>query len=527
MTKAAEGQDIKTSQLDRHITELAWKYLPLARETLAEAIRIPADYIDKPVSEGGDPRCGLSNHELPRITYLRQQIVRLGAVSSAEDVDFDGFGNLAWTVEDKDDPTPKDKKKVVYFDGHTDTVNALRSAWKEKVVGADCYNGLVDQKLINRDFLESQLGYLPPESEYKHCIFGRGSADQLAGVIGQIFATKIMLELRSEGALHGVIVRAYGTVAEEDNDGGGPMYVVRKELPGAKPEFIPDAVIFTEGTGCSELGALGIYRGQRGRMQIEVDVIGKSCHGSMPWMGVNPLEFGSRIISEANDRYQHHIGFKEDSFLGGGTRVASDCHLATPSDCAVPERFTFRFDRRLTAGESPEDALADIESLSSVASARAAKCVVNISVPRYSEPTWKGTKPDNSQIYLSWVTPEEHPVIQAAVDAYLRVVTPAIPPLQGERPKWAAPREPRVARWIFSTDGVGFPIPETDNTISVPQEKQWVKTGAYKHPPMLGFGAGYEQNTHKIGEYVDEREVAHSIALYARFPSLLAARAGL
>lgn len=70
-----------------------------------------------------------------------------------------------------------------------------------------------------------------------------------------------MLELRSEGALHGVIVRAYGTVAEEDNDGGGPMYVVRKELPGAKPEFIPDAVIFTEGTGCSELGALGIYRG--------------------------------------------------------------------------------------------------------------------------------------------------------------------------------------------------------------------------------------------------------------------------
>lgn len=92
-------------------------------------------------------------------------------------MDFDGFGNLAWTVEDKDDPTPKDKKKVVYFDGHTDTVNALRSAWKEKVVGADCYNGLVDQKLINRDFLESQLGYLPPESEYKHCIFGRGSAD--------------------------------------------------------------------------------------------------------------------------------------------------------------------------------------------------------------------------------------------------------------------------------------------------------------------------------------------------------------
>jgi len=256
-------------------------------------------------------------------------------------------------------------------------------------------------------------------------------------------------------------------------------------------------------------------------MQIEVDIIGKSCHGSMPWMGVNPLEYGSRIVAEARDRYEKGIGFKDDAFLGKGTRVASDARLATPSDCAVPERFTFRFDRRITAGESPEDAVKDIDSFESVKIAREAGCNVTVKVPRYTEPSWKGTHPDNDQIYMSWVTPPEHPAIKAAVDSYKRVITPALPADHKEE-KWSIKKEPRVARWIFSTDGVGFPVHKTDTTIKVPEYKKWVMTGDYKHPAMFGIGPGYEQNTHKIGEWVDEREVQHVIAFYARFPSLFA-----
>jgi hypothetical protein len=36
---------------------------------------------------------------------------------------------------------------------------------------------------------------------------------------------------------------------------------------------------------------------------------------------------------------------------------------------------------------------------------------------------------------------------------------------------------------------------------------------------MFGIGAGVEQNTHRIGEYVDLREVQHAVAVLARFPS--------
>jgi len=207
--------------LDARIAELAKKYLPIAAEILKEAIRIPADYVD-----GKDPMCGTSNHEEPRIKYLREAIIKYKAVEKEEDVYFDDFGSLYWTVSDPSDGIPLDKKKVVYFDGHTDTVNALRAEWPKRVgEGLDSYNGLLDINKANIENLKKELGYIPPKEEWDNLIFGRGSADQLAGVISEILATKIMLELRPEGALKGVIIRAYGTIAEEDNDGGSPMYI--------------------------------------------------------------------------------------------------------------------------------------------------------------------------------------------------------------------------------------------------------------------------------------------------------------
>ncbi len=369
--------------------------------------------------------------------------------------------------------------------------------------------------------LRSELGYLPPDDEWQHLVFGRGTADQLAGVVSQIIATKILLELAPEGALCGSVVRSYATVAEEDNDGGGPRYVTSKVLPGASPNLVPDVVILTEGTGDSDKGALGIYRGQRGRMQIEVTVIGRSCHGSMPHLGLNPLEHGAAILAEAA-RQAVSAGFADHEFLGRGTRTASWAMLDTPSDCAVPERFTFRFDRRLTIGETPEGAVAEIAGLDAVRTARDAGLTVEVAVPVYERPTWTGFVAANPQFYPGWVTPADHPAIRAAVETYRRVVTPHVTEPEGGATAGAQRSEPRVDRWVFSTDGVGFPVSSDNVTIDEPESKMWVTSGPMKHPAMFGIGAGIEQNTHRIGENVDARELEHAIAVLARFPSVFA-----
>jgi putative selenium metabolism hydrolase len=503
-----------SKSLDERVRELAARDRGLAAKILAESIRIPADHVAE------DPSCGLSNHEGPRLEYMKKTLWEIGAIRKEEDAFFDTYGNLVWEVYDPNDGIAAEDKRVIYFDGHTDTVKALRDQWTAKIgPGVDAYEGRRDGAM-DPEFLKRELGHMPAEGEWDdHLLFGRGAADQLGGVVAQIVSSRILMELADEGSLKGVIIRSYATTAEEDNDGGGPKYLMEQELPGAGAEKVPDVVILTEGTGDAQKGALGIYRGQRGRMQIQVTVTGRSCHGSMPWEGLNPLEFGAAIVVEAANAYDKREGFLDDPFLGHGTRTASWAHLDSPSDCAVPDKFTFRFDRRLTVGESPEQAVLDVENLPAVGRALEAGLKVTVEVPQYNEPTWRGYIPGNPQIYPGWATPEAHPAVQTAVDTYNRVVAPDIDAggTAGQRRT-----EPRVDRWIFSTDGVGFPVPSNDDRIKVSARKDWVDNGTVKHPPMFGFGPGIEQNTHKIGECLDLRELEKAIAFLARFPSLYA-----
>jgi putative selenium metabolism hydrolase len=527
---AAGVRALSVATLDAKIAAMSQELLPLARSFLEEAIRIPADYVDYQEGEpaelathGTDPACGLSNHEGPRLEHLKEMLIEHKCVEKPEDAFIDPFGNLVWTVQDENDGVPAAEKRVVFMDGHSDTVKALRSQWTDTLgEGVDAYNGLLDADKVDMDAIRGELGWMLPKEEWEHAVFGRGAADQLAGVVSQMVSTKIMLALKDEGALKGVIVRSYATVQEEDNDGGACMYLVRKELPGAGPEMVPDVVLLTEGTGDSAEGSLGIYRGQRGRMQIEVEVVGRSCHGSMPSEGLNPVEYGAKIIVEAREQADAGETFLDDAFLSAGTRTLSEGVVDSPSDCAVPSKFTFRFDRRITAGEAPSAAVAAIANLPAVEAARAAGLKVDVRVPVYNGTTHTGYVPDNDQIYIGWLTPEEHPAIQCAIDTYKRVVTPNIPAdlvEEGGRVR----REPRVSRWIFSTDGVGYPIAKDDDSINH-EGKRWVVDAASKYPAMFGIGAGLEHHCHKLGEYIDARDMRHAISFMARFPSLLYAR---
>lgn len=121
----------------------------------------------------------------------------------------DAAGNLVWYAEDELDKSTT--KKVIYFDGHSDTVAPLPDKWS-KIGGVDVWKGLIDAKKINRDVLKQNLGWVPKESEYENCIWGRGTADQLAGVISQMMATKVCLELVAEGALKNAKIVSIATI---------------------------------------------------------------------------------------------------------------------------------------------------------------------------------------------------------------------------------------------------------------------------------------------------------------------------
>src|ERR1039458_6238635 len=84
-----------------------------------------------------------------------------------------------------------------------------------------------------------------------------------------------------------------GTVMEEDCDGLCWQYILDED--GIRPEL----VVITEPTN------LNIYRGHRGRMEIRVEVKGRSCHGSAPERGDNAIYKIARIaleIEKLNER---------------------------------------------------------------------------------------------------------------------------------------------------------------------------------------------------------------------------------
>ncbi len=128
---------------------------------------------------------------------------------------------------------PREQKRVIYLDGHVDTVKPLREQWLANTGGLHPHHGLVDAAKLKRDWLRQELGWLPPDDEWNQLIFGRGSADQLGGVLSQIMGSRILVEL-------------------ERRRPAAPVYMLRGR-PGKLAKrwnlLVPEALIQEEWTG--------------------------------------------------------------------------------------------------------------------------------------------------------------------------------------------------------------------------------------------------------------------------------------
>lgn len=328
--------------------------------------------------------------------------------------------------------------RIIAFDAHIDTVGVgNRSNWT-----FDPYEGYEDAETIG----------------------GRGASDQEGGMASMVYAGKIIKELGL--CPKDCTIVMVGTVQEEDCDGLCWQYLVREH--GLRPELVVS----------SEPTDGGIYRGQRGRMEIRVEARGVSCHGSAPERGDNAIFRMGRILADLEEL---NARLADDPFLGKGTLTVSEIFFTSPSRCAVADSCAVSIDRRLTAGEDKELALAQIRSLPSV---RAAGDRVEVSMYRYAEPSWTGLVYPTDCYFPTWVLPREHAACRAAEDAYRGLFG----------------REPRIGKWTFSTNGVAV-------------------MGMFGIP-VIGFGPGRESEAHAPDEKTWKDDLAACAALYAALPAL-------
>lgn len=393
-------------------------YLREAERHRAAAVELLAELIRTP---------SLSTDEEHVIGRLAEEMTSLGY----DEVIVDAAGSVVGRIGDG--PT-----RIVY-DSHVDTVDVgSRSEWRhdpfEPVIVPDAGGGV---------------------------IWGRGASDDKAGIASMVRGAALARDL---GLGEDVTLYVVGSVQEEHCDGLALEHVLTQVLPR------PDVVVLGEATGCD------VYRGQRGRLEALVRVKGSSCHASAPERGHNPVYGLGGIIADVETLNGR---LATDEFLGSGTIAVTKIECETPSLNAVPSTATLYVDRRLTAGESPEAALAELRQLPSVQAVNG-----EVSILDYEATAFTGTTFGMRKAFDTWTVPEGHVAVQAGVETATR----------------ALGRVPEIGRWTFSTNGVA----------------SMGKLGI----PTIGFGPGDEVHAHTAHDQCPLDDLVQAMAWYAAFPQV-------
>lgn len=366
-----------------------------------------------------------STGERPVIERARAEMERLGF----DEIKIDGLGNLLGRVGSG--------RTVIAFDGHLDTV------------------GVGDPSTWSRD---------PYRGELKDgIIYGRGAGDQEAGFAAAVYGAGIIKELGVDGDYQ---LWVTGTVMEEDCDGLCWQYILKEKV------LQPEVVVITEPT------KLGVYRGHRGRMEMEVRTQGLSCHGSAPERGINAVYKMAPIIADI-ERLNEHLAATADPFLGKGTVTISNIRSTSPSLCAVADSATIHLDRRLTRGETLEHAVGQIEALPSVRAAGAQVTVLDYAVPSYT-----GLIYPTKKYYPTWILEETDPAVIAGVRAA----------------EQALGKKPLIGKWGFSTNGIA--------------------TAGMFGIPTIGFGPADEIYAHSPEDQCPVEHLTRAARFYAAFPRM-------
>jgi putative selenium metabolism hydrolase len=346
-----------------------------------------------------------------------------------DEVRFDKMGNILGRIGNG--------PKVLVYDSHIDTVGVGDpDEWEW-----DPFTGKVEDGVL----------------------YARGACDEKGSTPGMVYGLAIARDL---GLLEGWTVYYFGNM-EEWCDGIAPNTFVEVD-PGVRPDF----VVIGEPT------KMQVYRGHKGRIELRVVAKGKSAHAASNHLGDNAIYKLLPVIAGIRD-LEPQLG--DHPFLGHGKITVSDMHVKTPSINAVPDEAIIYIDRRMTFGETKEEAIAQIEALIPPAF----KNSVKVEELFYDEPSYTGFVFPVDKYFPAWALEEDHPLVQAGLQTRKLIGLPDAP----------------AGKWDFSTNGI-----------------YWAgKAGI----PAIGFGPGDETTAHTVHDSVSLDDVVKATEFYALLPGLL------
>jgi putative selenium metabolism hydrolase len=350
-----------------------------------------------------------------------------------DEVRFDKMGNTLGRIGNG--------PKVLVYDSHIDTVGVGdREEWKW-----DPFIGKVENNIL----------------------YARGACDEKGSTPGMVYGLAIARDL---GLLDGYTAYYFGNM-EEWCDGISPNAFVDVD-----PKVRPDFVVIGEPT------KMNVYRGHKGRIELQITASGRSAHASVHYIGDNAVYKMISIINlirELDRRMRFGLGSHE--VLGNASIAVTDVVARTNSLNAVPNQFTIFIDRRITLNEPHDDVINLIRGL--IPDYLQEEIIVEEMF--YNTPSYTGFSFPLNKYFPAWLQEESHPLVKAGLKS--------IQLLWGE--------ERPLGTWDFSTNGT-----------------YWAGKAKI---PTIGFGPGDEKTAHTILENVSLNDVVSATEFYACLPKCL------
>lgn len=374
--------------------------------------------------------------EICAIPSMNSQIKEVGERIAVEmralgfaDVRFDKMGNILGRVGSG--------PRVIVYDSHIDTVGVGDpQAW-----GWDPFQGKMENGML----------------------YARGACDEKGSTPGMIYGLAIAQDL---GLLDGWTAYYFGNM-EEWCDGIAPNTFVEVD-----PKVRPDFVVIGEPT------RMQVYRGHKGRIELKVTAKGRSAHAASNHLGDNAIYKLLPVIAGIRD-LESQLG--DHPFLGHGKITVSDMQVRTPSINAVPDEAVIFIDRRMTFGETKEQAVEQVRALIPEES----RSSITVEEMFYDEPSYTNFVFPVDKYFPAWALEEGHPLVVAG---------------QAAR-RAAGLSDAPSGKWDFSTNGI-----------------YWAgKAGI----PSIGFGPGDETVAHTVNECVSMADVIKAGEFYALLPAMI------
>ncbi len=235
-------------------------------------------------------------------------------------------------------------------------------------------------------------------------IYGRGSEDMKGNIAAVLFALKALKDCKVKPKIN---IQFSFTPDEEIGGRTGLGYLVEKGL--VKADYA-----MSEGYSGNY-----ISMGNKGVLWAEVEVIGKSAHGSMPYKGVNSFERMNALVNELmklknkiskrktrydmRDVVSKNATFVMGGFLEGGMKVN-----------VVPGITRFSIDRRLIPEENLSEAKKEIKDV----------------IGKFNK-AYKDSKAS-----IKFVS-QEGPAISPRDDAFFKIAADSVKMVTGRKPKFS------------------------------------------------------------------------------------------